>query len=91
MKPEDRSARQAEVWAGNRMGEFLRDELMVSHMNGLLHGWQNAWLDAQTMAEREELWARTRALRDFLESLQSVVTTGEMAAVQLREDTENDR
>jgi hypothetical protein len=69
------------------MGEFLRDELMQTHLNGLLHGWQNAWLDAGSAEEREVLWMRSRALRDFIESLQSVVTTGEMAALQLSEDS----
>lgn len=89
MTPEDRSARQREVWAGQRMRDFLNDELMVRHIEGLLHGWQNRWLDAEDVEERERLWARSRALRDFVESLQSVVTTGEMAAAQLNEESGN--
>jgi hypothetical protein len=80
----------AEVWAGQRMSDFLNDELMKEHLNGLLHGWQNAWLDATQVGEREQLWLRTRALRDFIESLQSVVTTGQMAAAQLEQD-QNER
>jgi len=86
MSDEDRRARQSETWAGERMSQFLNDELMQKHFNDLLHGWQNQWLDAPTVEQREELWARTRALRDFLESLQSVINTGEMAAVQLKQD-----
>lgn len=83
MDEAEKSLRRQEVYAGQRMKEFLHDELMQEHFNGLLHGWQNAWLDAENREEREDLWRRTRALRDFIESLQSVVNTGEMASVQL--------
>jgi hypothetical protein len=86
----DRAARRAEVYAGQRMGEFLHDDLMQEHFNNLLHGYQNMWLEAQTIEDREMLWMRTRALRDFIESLQSVITTGEMASIQLSED-QNDQ
>src|SRR5215469_8788590 len=86
MSAEDKALRQGEVWAGQRMSQFLNDELMQEHFNNLLHGWQNAWLDATTVEQREELWARRRALRDFIESLQSVINTGEMASRQLQED-----
>lgn len=91
MSDEDRQARQAEVWAGQRMKEFLNDELMQQHFNDLLHGWQNMWLDAESPEEREKLWARSRALRDFIESLQSVINTGEMASVQLMQDRQENR
>ena len=81
---------QAEVSAGSQIAMFMHDEKIQSHFNGLLHGYQNLWVECENPAEREQLWYRANAIKTLFESLQTVVNTGQMAAVQLAADKEQE-
>jgi hypothetical protein len=93
--PLDKNERfrlQGEVNTGAQIQELLNHPIVQEHLNGLLHGYQNMWLDTppNNNLEREQLYNRAMALKDLLESFQTVINTGLMAAEQLRAAREND-
>lgn len=89
--PLDKNERfrlQGEVNVGAQIQELITHPVIQEHLNGLLHGYQNMWLESGPTEQfvREQFYQRAKALQDLLESFQSVINTGLMAAEQLRED-----
>lgn len=72
-----------EVHVAQRIAELLGDELVDKTLNGMLHGLQNQWMDCANSAERESLWLRAQGLKEFLNTLSSLIDSGKMAAIQL--------
>jgi hypothetical protein len=80
---EQRFALKAEAMTGARIAALIEDETIQKHLNGLLHGYQNMWLDEEDPGKQCEIWRRANALKTLIESLQSVVNSGKMATAQL--------
>ena len=72
-----------EVQLGQRISALVNDEIIQKHLNGLLHGYQNMWLDELDPSVRNQLWLEAHALTTLIESLRSVINSGIMAAQQL--------
>lgn len=88
LSPEDKFRLEAEIRSGSKINAFINDPELRPHLDGLLHGFQNMWLLEQDSAKREELWYQARGLLTLIDSMQSVVNTGAMAAAQLASEKE---
>lgn len=85
----ERAQLQQEVYIATRISDLLNDPAVADALNGMLHGFQNSWLDSVDPKERDLLWIKAQGLKEFLNTLQSLITTGKMAAAQL-ESMKND-
>jgi hypothetical protein len=79
----DLAKRRHEVYVASRVEALLHDPEIDKILNGLLHGFQNAWLTELNKDARELLWLKAMGLQEFINTLQSVIDTGKMAATQL--------
>ncbi|MBB2999665.1 hypothetical protein FHX57_001996 [Paraburkholderia tropica] len=87
----DKGAQRAqwlqEVDDAKRIGELLRDPAVIGAFARLETETIGDWRESVSHAEAREsdAWQRLRALDDLKLKLESIVTTGEMAAKNLEE------
>ena len=90
-KNADIAARKHELYVATRIEALLKEPEVDKALNGMLHGFQNAWLTEMNKEARELLWIKAQGLQEFLNTLQDLITTGKLAAAQLasmRDDQE---
>ncbi|MBN3853820.1 hypothetical protein G3N59_10550 [Paraburkholderia sp. Ac-20340] len=87
----DKAAQRAqwlqEVSDAQRIGELLRDEAVRGAFAKLEEETIREWRDSEDYPKsiQSDAWHRLRALDDLKQKLQSIVTTGEIAAKSLED------
>lgn len=96
---EINAAEQAEteqIAAYNELSKFLDAPVVKKAFADLGKQYTAEWLNAETPQERENVWARSKALFDVAKELRSVYETGRTAKTtrrrrQAREDARRER
>ncbi|CAM2155462.1 conserved hypothetical protein [Paraburkholderia tropica] len=86
-KAEQRAQWLQEVEVANRICELLRDSAVLGAFARLEADAILDWRESERheQARQSDAWHRLRALDDLKQKLQSIVTTGEIAAKSLEE------
>ncbi|MBA3678383.1 MAG: hypothetical protein H0W74_13445 [Sphingosinicella sp.] len=64
---------------GDAVARFLNDSAIQAAIRDTKLLYFNDWYAAETLEERERLWAKARALDDLQINLQAIVDAGELA------------
>lgn len=77
---------EQEIQDGQRVTQFLTDPAVQAALQRLKEKYQGEWMAGQTPSDRENAWAKARALDDFAIELSATQGRGERANANLKRE-----